>query len=163
MVRSDLPSEIEQERSLLSGHHKCGACLICPLTQESRMVNFPEKNVVWEPKSFSNCNTPGVIYYLECKCGKGYVGSTVRPLKVRVLEHISRVRNRVTKAPLTHHFLTYQHECTDLRVSVLEVIKKQVFADKHKNLLRREAWWIYRLGTLQPEGLNNELDLSVYL
>lgn len=67
------------------------------------------------------------------------------------------------EVPLVQHFSQKQHNCTAFRVVVLETVKWLPYIDTYKRLLQREAWWIFRLGTLHPRGLNNEIEFGVYL
>lgn len=65
--------------------------------------------------------------------------------------------------PVVQHFLDKGHKADDLRVVVLEVVEAQSYRDRGRFLLQREAYWIFRLGTVHPAGLNSELELGVFL
>ncbi|MEE6527749.1 hypothetical protein FKM82_029347 [Ascaphus truei] len=56
-------------------------------------------------KSFMNCNTQFVVYYIWCACTKGYVGRTIRPLKQRISEHTRLIKNGDIKHPVSRHCL----------------------------------------------------------
>lgn len=61
------------------------------------------------------------------------------------------------------HFITEQHKNNGLSVVALEVLQPKAGIDIQKLLLQRESLWIFRLGSLTPNGLNSELDLSSFL
>lgn len=118
---------------------------------------------IHELKVFSNCQTKYVVYLLECACLLRYIGSTQRQLRVRIQEHIARIRNQVKEVPIVQHFLDKGHKADDLRVVVLEVVEAQSYRDRGKLLLQREAYWIFRLETVHPAGLSSELERGVFL
>lgn len=84
-------------------------------------------------------------------------------LRVHILEHIPRIKHQVIEAPLVNHFIVDQHSPTDFNVCVLETIQPSLHFDSKRILLQKESYWIHRLDTLIPSGLNNELDLSMFL
>lgn len=55
------------------------------------ITHVPEN--VYDIKGVITCNTKNVIYLLKCPCGLAYVGKTTRPLKRRISEHRSNIRN----------------------------------------------------------------------
>lgn len=158
LVHADVVSKKTGDSVPFSGHHKCGQCNICQLTILSREIHFPEKGFSHKLTSFSNCKTWLCVYLLECFCGKKYIGSTRRQLRVRIQEHISQIKYRVFEAPLTQHFVSQQHDPLDFRVVTLESLQPS-HCDMNRLLLQREAFWIFC--TLAPEGLNN--DLSAFI
>lgn len=103
------------------------------------------------------------VYLLICKLR--YVGSTCRQFRIRLQEHHSRIRRCLLEAPLTQHCLEKGHEFTDFHCIVLEVLDTS--DSHHKDLLRillqRETYWIFKLKSLAPGGLNQEMDYSVFL
>ena len=70
----------------ISGHHPCGSCRICHLTSVTHSVKLQDGSS-WALRDFSNCNTPNVVYLIECPCGLQYVGMTPRKVKLRIIEH----------------------------------------------------------------------------
>lgn len=122
LAHSNVTSNIKSDLITITGHHKCGQCNICSLTTSSKEIHFPDKGFSHKLTSFSNCKTRICVYLLECFCGKRYIGSTRCQLHVRIQEHISRIKHHVHEAPLVQHFISQQHEPSDFRVVVLEVI-----------------------------------------
>lgn len=112
--------------------------------------------------AFSICNTSGIVYLIHCLCSLLYVGKTERPLKLRILEHHSRIHLKVEKVPLLGHFLQAKNKEDDSTFTVLHVVRLGE-GDPQQELLRNEMYWTFRINYLMPMGLNVNLDLSSYL
>lgn len=94
----------------------------------------------------------------------GYVGKTTRALKTRIAEHRSNIRNHDTKSPVAVHFTMKKHNVSSLKYVGIEQVKLPPRGgDINSLLLKREAFWIYTLGTLAPKGLNEDFDLRPFL
>ena len=101
---------------------------------------------------------------LICPCGKNYVGQTSRPLKTRISEHRSTIRNKVITSPVAVHFAEAGHNVSTLRYCGIESIQPPRRGGDIKNiLLKRELFWIHTLQTLAPKGLNEEYDIRPFL
>lgn len=141
--KSDVTFLLTSTTTLPIGHHRCGACNICPLTKVTKLVDFPDKGFTHHLSSFSNCKSYYCVYLLECQCGKRYIGSTICQLQVRIQEHISRIARRVLEAPLVQHFVTEGHKSNGLNVVVLEVLQPKTDLEIHKVLLQCKSYWIF--------------------
>ena len=96
------------------------------------------------------CETSNVVYLLYCtRCNTQYVGETKNTLKQRFYLHRSNI-NKNTGTLVTKHFNQNSHSLTDLRCIAIE---KQ-HNNNHTQRLAREAFWIKKLQTLHPYGLN---------
>lgn len=103
-----------------------------------------------------------VIYALKCPCGLLYVGETSRPVKQRITEHNNNIRLAKVRNPVAAHFVEMRHQVAQLTFLILEVVEKpNRGGNRLRNLNQREAWWIYRLDTLAPKGMNEELNYHV--
>lgn len=126
----------------------------------------------YEIRDLINCSTSRVIYRLTCPCPKISIGNTKRPLKVRIGEQLWGIKREKERdpekdqeKPLAKHFaLCHGGKTEGLRVKGIYVLKLPVRrGDFNRILLQKEKWWIYRLGSLVPLGLNTELNLQVFL
>ena len=101
------------------------------------------------------CNTAGVIYCIECtKCGKQYVGQTIRKLKNRLLEHLDPQHNPY-QALKKHYFQTPKHTLRNMRFQILEHIGYQTSKELTiQKLHYTETKWIRNPQTILPHGLN---------
>lgn len=97
-----------------------------------------------------NCNSSSVVYVISCAlCGKRYVGETGQPLKNRLNGH----RNDITHARRTTiglHFSTAPHNITHLHITPIEQTPNNFSCRR-----RREAFWMAKLKTIHPNGLNH--------
>lgn len=164
LVHADLKVDANIENSP-NGHFRCLRCAACPLSWETKCIEFSDINFKWVLKSYSSCATKRTIYMVVCPCGLRYIGESMRAIKTRILEHKSKIKHAHLDAPLVDHFVSKGHRYDDFKFVVLEVIKTNKYdrKDIRKVLLKREAFWIYRLNTIHPHGLNASLDLSCFL
>ena len=115
-------------------------------------------------KGTLDCNSSNVVYCLSCKtCSKKYVGSTTTPFRFRFNNYKSQfrtycrqkeqgqgnLRSSDPQAGLFEHFLQEGHHGMD--DWAFQLIDKSMSRDQ---VLQRESFWQYRLGTFLPVGLN---------
>ncbi len=90
-----------------------------------------------------------------------YVGKTTRALRTRMIEHTSAIRRPDDTSSISHHFKSANHSLSDMKFLGIErILPHRRGGDRDKNLLQREAFWIFELKSLFPEGMNEELELS---
>lgn len=111
------------------------------------------------------CNTRMCVYLIKCDCGLCYVGSTQRKLRVRVTEHRSRIRSGVLDAPIVQHLVDKNHISDSFKFIVLEIIAQidDKQGDIHVKLVQQDLYWIYKLCTMYPYGLNPSIDFLACL
>ena len=102
---------------------------------------------------------------LKCPCGLVYVGQTKRQLKARISEHKTAIRTKNMDYAMARHYVEAGHgSVASLKFWGIEKIApKSRGGDIINNLLRREAYWIYTLNTVEPLGLNECNNLSCFL
>ncbi|XP_041922081.1 uncharacterized protein LOC121685553 [Alosa sapidissima] len=146
------------------GNYRCGRCTQCNFTQKMSTFSHPRTGKSFNIKGTITCNTSNVIYMLKCPCGLAYIGKTTRPLKTRISEHRSNIRNHDPKSPVAVHFTQCSDNLSSLRYCGIEVVKTPTRGgDINSLLLKKEAFWIYTLDTLAPRGMNEEFDLRPFL
>ena len=150
--------------NLPKGNLKCGSCAQCNFTTRCESFKHPHTGKEIKIKGTITCSTNNVIYLLTCPCGLAYVGQTSRALKTRISEHRSNIRLKNPKSPVAQHFSKMGHNVAQLRyIGIERVPLPRRGGDIHNLLDRREAYWIYQLRTLQPDGLNEDFELSAFL
>ena len=102
-----------------------------------------------------SCDSQNVIYLLFCQksCANSqYVGQTKTTLRTRFYNHRSDIKkNKGDKCPLvTQHFNSHNHSLQDMRCMVIE----KVFIQSQEARDKRESFWISKMKTLTPYGLN---------
>lgn len=156
------PKEENRETDKLpEGFFACGHCYICKLA--IRSDSFTHNGINISNKKFATCSTRNVIYYVKCGCVLAYIGYTKRMIRTRTGEHKSRIRNKVLEAPMVSHFVNARHMDTDFSFWFLEQTTSRPGLDIQRQLLQWEAYWIFKLNTVKPHGLNVSQDLSCFL
>eukprot|EP00061_Rhincodon_typus_P001278 g14279.t1 len=95
------------------------------------------------------CTSANVVYCISCsRCGLLYIGETKWRPGDRFVEHLRSVRDKRLHFPVANHFNSPSHSLDN--VSILGLLQC------HNDATRRleEQHLIFRLGTLQPNGLN---------
>ena len=104
-------------------------------------------------KRQTNCKSANVIYLITCiQCGKQYVGETKRALNERMNGHRSDwTKRRFQRSPVTEHFHLQNHDFNS-HVSLCCIDHDAQWSDDTRKA--RESYWIRRLNTIQPHGIN---------
>ena len=149
----------------LKGMYPCGRCSMCKYIEKTDTFHSADGTKHFRINSFINCSTTRVIYLLTCPCGLMYVGKTKRQLKIRLSEHVQSINKKDDDRPLSLHFLKYHNGVPDgLRCrGIYRLNLPPRRGDFDRILYRKEKMWIYNIGSLQPQGLNNECNLAVFL
>ena len=124
-------------------------CQVCPRLNHPSYVASTVHQTTHPVDSNITCRTSGVVYCFTCRrCGKQYVGETVKCMRERLPRHKTSFRT----APMTlySHFTQYHH-VDSLDVNIVFLAKGQD-QTKRRELERQ---WIQWLGTTVPRGLNN--------
>ena len=149
----------------LCGNHPCGRCTHCSNTSTTKVFYHPHTGQEYKIKHFINCNTTHVVYMLKCPCSKIYIGQTKRNLKIRIAEHKAAIRHGNMDYAIARHYKERCHgSAATLKFIGLEkVTLPPRGGDMKKLLLQRESFWIFTLNSMEPNGLNESLDLSSFL
>ena len=149
LCRAKLP-EKRHEKRRKTGLQRCyKPCNICPYIINSKEFCSSKTKENFEMKGFYTCNTTGVIYLITCtKCQMQYVGQTGRKLVDRIKEHLYYIGKK--KEATGSHFSEGSHSNSDLGVQIIE----KVVPNTPQMRLEREDFWIRKLNTKAPIGLN---------
>lgn len=79
--------------------------------------------------------------------------------------YCSCIGNKIKGSPLVEHFLSENHAPDDFKFCVIYKYTVNQFShmDIQRELYQKEAFWIHKLQSLTPTGLNANLDLSVFI
>ena len=124
----------------------CPVCSYILISDEISSTTTQEKFPI--DGSFS-CKTSGTVYVITCtKCSKQYVGQTGSQLKERILDHLQFIDEN---EELTgEHFNLPDHSHSDMKVQIVEKIRP----NSEENRRGREEFWIEKISTKAPHGLN---------
>ena len=105
-----------------------------------------------------SCCTKRVVYVIKCKVHhKAYVGQTGNMIRVRVNQHLARVKSfkRNNMSNMGHHFNGSDCSLDNLVWAPLDKVSDDLTnREAEKLLLTRETLWIKRMCSMQPWGMN---------
>ena len=148
---------------------KCRPCLTKTNNLCCRQINSTSSFTSHQTKQsytiFHNttCKSTFVIYLLQCKkCSIQYVGKTETPFNHRLNNHRNNAyKSKQDTIPACRHFNENDHDFNrDAKFTIIEQIQdnNKTHSQKQKIILQRENFWILKLKTLTPYGLNQELN-----
>lgn len=77
------------------GFYSYQKCLSCRVSKEQPRKKKSFRSVVahkeYQIRELTTCNSTHATYVIECPCHLQYVGRTMRPLFVRIREHIKNI------------------------------------------------------------------------
>ncbi|OCT58291.1 hypothetical protein XELAEV_18002229mg [Xenopus laevis] len=127
----------------------------CSNVLKGNCVYHPLKGTRIPISGFYTSASTYVVYSI--KCGKTYVGKTIRCIRDRLTEHKSAIRNKLNQ-PIAKHLNENGHTISQLRLQILHSVpRRRRGGDRDKELL------IKRLGIMSPHGLNHKYDLTPFL
>ena len=159
-VRAGVPPLVREK-----GCKKCNKlrCLSCQNIHETDTFRCTADGKQYKVNHHLNCDSKCVVYLLTCKvCKKQYVGQTTDKFRFRWNNYKSCQRKAMsnkahTQAFFHSHFLGEKHNGLMNDCDIV-IIDKTNPAEP----TIRETYWINRLMTMYPSGLNIEQDSEVY-
>jgi len=96
---------------------------------------------------------------MTCKqCQKQYVGETKLQLNQRINLHRSDVNtHKLERSPIAEHIHTTGHTFSDISLCCID--HNPNWSDRTRKL--REIYWIRRLNTTQPHGINKSDEFRI--
>ena len=154
LVRAKVPRMPKPYPSrTLKGMKRCeDNCTSCPYIIEAKRIKI--NGISWFINKKVNCKSYNLVYAIICKkenCKLAYIGETKRMLRYSLDDHCGYVNNQLDTATGSH-FSQPGHCLADLRVIVLEQIKKN--CDEYRK--EREAYFIRKFDTVH-KGMNRKL------
>lgn len=103
----------------------------------------------------TSCTSQNVIYLIECKrCKMQYIGQTNQQVSKRMNSHRFDINNYDGSGYGTNvalHFNSDSHSLDDFSFVPIDVVNKEM------DRLCKETYWIHKLDTLHPKGMNSKL------
>ncbi|OCT55666.1 hypothetical protein XELAEV_18000201mg [Xenopus laevis] len=147
-----------------TGMYQCLNCIQCKYVIKGKTFVHPSTGETIQIRGYHICLSQYVVYAIVCPCGKIYVGETVQKVKSRISQHKSSIKSGNLALPLSRHFKEFGHTVDQLRFMVLETVPPlKRGGDRELRLKQREVWWINKLNSLHPHGLNRDYDLYLFL
>ena len=122
------PQKLHPKRNI-KGMFKCGkACTACPFIKEGKNIKIDNTSKWHLNKTFS-CKNYNIIYLIFCekeRCRENiYIGETGKSLERRLANHRGYVVNNMTDRATGAHFNLPGHSLADLKITILEQVKKK--------------------------------------
>ncbi|XP_053556368.1 uncharacterized protein LOC128647639 [Bombina bombina] len=169
LVRTDpKKSYIGATHKNIKGSYKCLGCTTCNGLISTKTFHHPQTNKVYTIQHSISCNTTHVIYLLYCPCSQFYVGKMSGTLRERMANYRRAIRVALKEGdsdqPVARHCAVKSHQVSTIRYILIDHIPPlDRGGDWNKTLLRREAEWMYRLGTVTPGGLISPPDYKALI
>jgi hypothetical protein len=163
LVHAKLPKAPTDSRTLRirSAARRCIAktlCRYCPKLDKSGTITSTATGNTYITRHTVTCNSNNLIYCISCKvCHKQYVGQTKNAVKDRFKGHFYSIENpHKSDTSVGRHYSTADHHgIKDVIIHVLEFIQAPNETPSSQRLRdERELFWIHRLSTIAPSGLN---------
>ena len=138
-------------------------CESCKLMSQKNYIKSHHTGKKYHTPS-ANCQSKNIIYAAQCLiCQKQYAGKTTCKLQTRIAGHRSHV-NKTTKtilldtdeAALSEHLKTHHQLATSTTELFNLNYSFTVVQINPSDLDKCEQFWVSRLGTMEPFGLNIE-------
>ena len=126
--------------------------MTCPMIQCTRKFSSTSTKEEFFIYCTVTCKTENIIYLLECGiCGLQYVGQTRRQLRLRLNNHRSNAKLKLP-CSLSRHLSSRGHNNSfdDLKVTIIEHNPDWDVKSRRE----WESFWIEKLKTLSPNGIN---------
>lgn len=157
LVRTKLQSSSDD--TFNSSKCKHPRCTHCSNISETDCFYSSQNKKTYKLRCNATCKSSDVIYLITCKkCNKQYVGETSQQVSKRMNSHRFDINNYTDPAFSTQvavHFNTKDHNLADFSFMPIDVVH-----DKMHRLLK-ETYWIHKLDTVFPNGLNTKILYSI--
>lgn len=129
-------------------------CLICPSITKTKSFRSSITSEEYEIRCHLNCDSEHVVYLVTCKsCQKQYVGSTVK-FRNRFNNYKSCFR-KCSSGETAPQMSFHSHFCQEGHNGMEDWDFTLIDQSQNEQSLRvREDFWITKLQTFEPQGLN---------
>ena len=151
LVRTKLSNRNKQTKC--AGTHACGSpkCVTCPFICGD--VRIHTDSFKFQVRKHFTCRTTNMVYVISCTtCNKRYIGETGRTLDDRIREHLKDIQYNRDNKTVARHFNQPGHSVQNLRVQGMWLMR----TDCAKQRKDTESYWIRKLNTFHPFGLNEK-------
>ena len=142
-------------------------CLCCQQLISTTTFKSNQTNKTFKIYHRVNCKSSFVIYLLECFiCNIWYVRKSETPFSIRFNNHWKDVKNP-SAASVCKHFNKHDRDFNNHRkiiiIKQLRNIDTTSAETSKERLKQQENFWIMKLETLAPHGLNQNLNWIYFI
>ena len=137
----------------VKGRKRSSGIYTCQVLEENTKFKSTQTGEKYKIRQDIDCKSNNIIYLVTCKkCGFQGVGSCTK-LSQRVSNYITNIEKKSPGCNIEKHFLKADHSISDF--SVLGIVKLETPPPDPIGRLREfEGYWMIKLNTLEPYGLN---------
>ena len=139
------------------GCFRCSArrCSVCPFINQSHKFTSSVTKESFPITTHLHCKSDWLIYLITCTTrNKQYVGKTTTTLYTRFTNTKSYIKkyntDRRKSLPIAQHFRQPHHTIQNISLSAIE----KIHCKRDDVILHRKSYWIVKLKTLSPSGIN---------
>ena len=137
-------------------------CLCCQQLISTTTFKSNQTNKTFKIYHRVNCKSNFVIYLLKCYiCNIQYVRKSETPFNIRLNNHRKDIKSP-NAIPACKHFNRHDHDFNNHeKIIIIEQLRNILTASSEtlkERLKQQENFWIMKLETLAPLGLNQELN-----
>jgi hypothetical protein len=152
LIKSDL-----NVQDNIQGANSCNRprCSHCKNINKGTQFTSHNTGETFNLRCNTTCKSDNVIYLITCtECNLQYVGQTSQQVSKRMNSHRFDVNNFTDPAfssLVASHFNSNKHSLSNFSFMPIDIVRNTV------NRLCKETFWIHRLKTLHPDGLNSKV------
>ncbi|XP_077339255.1 uncharacterized protein LOC143983433 [Lithobates pipiens] len=165
LVQSEYMSAAKRSKHCsVFGSFPCNHCSCCKYIRRDKTFCLPNGGI-FRPIHFVNCQTRGIVYFMECECGAYYVGKTKQEFHRRISKHVYSMEIGNYYLPVGRHVVTV-HDYRMPKFTFVALDRIHIPArggDWNKILLQREQRWIHNLDATSAPGLNESTSFAPFL
>ena len=125
-------------------------CTTCQHFYPSNYIHSSTTNETFYIRHPFSCDSKNIIYLITCtNCKKQYVGKSAKTLRERICQHHSSIKKDQCRY-ISKHFNLSGHSVARLKVQVID----STDTGNSEHLHKLELYWINKLKSTQPNGLN---------
>lgn len=149
-------------KSQKTGSYKCGQprCKCCTDIQHNR-THFQSihSKEIFPIKFHLTCQSNYIIYLVDCICGQQYIGRTTQKMHLRLNQHRSNIKKGFLKHSVSRHIFNHHPGVPNpITITPIDFISPST-SDRFEKLKNKEMFWIFKLQTLFPRGLNDVTEI----
>jgi len=153
-------AEFGQKHNVLFIQSSCNRpnCKYCIKIKKTKNFKSSITQEKFKKKQIGDCETRNIIYMVSCSlCRKQYIGQTKRPFRNRMYEHMRYILQN-NDEPTGRHYNLPEHNLDHAQFEIIELLSGDPDSEQSANKRdNREDYWILKLKSLTPLGVNNRL------
>lgn len=125
----------------------------CPFITKTASFESAVTNQQFTIRDLIDCKSKGVVYMAKCPCPKNYIGKMKHEFRRRIPDHMA-----------THVWEYHNGDPKSIMFCAIELVRTSPRGGYwDTQILQNESRWIYRLRSMSPCGLNEQLSFSCFI